>query len=230
MNVKVEALLDTPNGHSFEVETWSLGVILYTLVVGRPPFQTEDIKAIYKRIRDNEYEFPTERIISSDVQHLISLILTPVASERPTLHEIVDHTFFTQGPVPSYIPTSAHDNAPDFGRITKSVSDNNLKRLRKYSLLDVDHTVPSSSLPSIGSAGASGGLPASRSITTSIAHSTGTEAGCALIVCWEIVALEGVFSCCCVSLLIPRANLDLVEEGVMGCRRTSGWAVAGKGK
>ncbi|KIJ90202.1 hypothetical protein K443DRAFT_38368, partial [Laccaria amethystina LaAM-08-1] len=159
-----EVLFDTANGHSFEVDTWSIGVILYTLVVGRPPFQTKDVKAIYKRIRDNEYEFPTDRVISGAVQHLIQQILTPNPSQRPTLHEIVDHVFFTQGPVPSYIPTSAHDGTPDFRHISKSVSDTNLKRLRKYALLDEEYpmaTVPSST---------SGGITASKSITTSIAQ------------------------------------------------------------
>lgn len=43
-----EVLFDTANGHSFEVDTWSVGVILYTLVIGRPPFQTKDVKEIYK--------------------------------------------------------------------------------------------------------------------------------------------------------------------------------------
>ena len=41
-----EILFDTSNGHSFEVDTWSIGVILYTFVVGRPPFQTEDFKEV----------------------------------------------------------------------------------------------------------------------------------------------------------------------------------------
>ena len=81
-----------------------------------------------RRIRDNEYEFPTDRVISSAVQHLIQQILTPIPSQRPTLHEIVDHQFFTQGPVPSYIPTSAHDSAPDFRHISKAASDSNLRR------------------------------------------------------------------------------------------------------
>ncbi|KAF9479342.1 Pkinase-domain-containing protein [Pholiota conissans] len=166
-----EVLFDTANGHSFEVDTWSIGVILYTLVIGRPPFQTKDVKAIYKRIRDNEYEFPTERVISSAVQNLIQQILTPDPSQRPSLHEIVDHAFFTQGPVPPYIPTSAHDSAPDFRHISKSASDANLKRLRKYSLLDADPaTLGASGVSQSTSAGNGNALAASKSIAGSIAQ------------------------------------------------------------
>ncbi|KAI0641308.1 Pkinase-domain-containing protein [Trametes meyenii] len=133
-----EVLFDTANGHSFEVDTWSIGVILYTLVVGRPPFQTKDVKAIYKRIRDNEYEFPADRAVSRPVQELIQEILTPDPQLRPTLHDIVDHAWFTNGIVPGYIPTSAHDAPPDFRHIAKHMSDANLARLRRYALLDDD--------------------------------------------------------------------------------------------
>ena len=71
-----EVLFDTDTGHSFEVDTWSIGVILYTLIIGKPPFQTKDVKAIYKRIRDNQYEFPLDRPISPDAKNLISSMLT----------------------------------------------------------------------------------------------------------------------------------------------------------
>ncbi|RKO85410.1 kinase-like domain-containing protein, partial [Blyttiomyces helicus] len=55
-----EVLFDRANGHSFEVDIWSLGVVMYTLLIGRPPFQTKDVNAIYKKIRDNSYEFPPQ--------------------------------------------------------------------------------------------------------------------------------------------------------------------------
>lgn len=43
-----EVLFDQQNGHSYEVDIWSLGVVMYTLLVGRPPFQTKEVKAIYR--------------------------------------------------------------------------------------------------------------------------------------------------------------------------------------
>lgn len=70
-----EVLFDTQNGHSYEVDIWSLGVIMFTLLVGKPPFQTKDVKAIYKRIKDNNYEFPTDLTLSDEAVDLITSLL-----------------------------------------------------------------------------------------------------------------------------------------------------------
>ncbi|KAJ7047579.1 kinase-like domain-containing protein [Mycena alexandri] len=133
-----EVLFDTASGHSFEVDTWSIGVILYTLVVGRPPFQTKDVKAIYQRIRLNDYTFPSPPPASPSVpsRNLIGDILTPDPQQRPPLLAIVAHEWFTMGPVPPYIPTSAHDAPPDWSNITRERSNHNLTRLKKYAGLD----------------------------------------------------------------------------------------------
>lgn len=159
-----EVLFDTANGHSFEVDTWSIGVILYTLVIGRPPFQTKDVKAIYKRIRDNEYEFPADRIVSLEVRELVQQTLTPDPQQRPTLHEILDHSWFTRGIVPACIPVSAHDTTPDFRQITLSVSQQNLATLRKHAGLDDE--VGSIAVPSAPEPGES----KLRSASTSLAQ------------------------------------------------------------
>ena len=40
-------VLEGKSGHSYEVDYWSLGVIIYTLIIGKPPFETTDVKATY---------------------------------------------------------------------------------------------------------------------------------------------------------------------------------------
>ncbi|OCF44225.1 PLK/PLK1 protein kinase [Kwoniella heveanensis CBS 569] len=124
-----EVLFDTANGHSFEVDVWSVGVILYTLLIGKPPFQTKDVKAIYKRIRENRYEFPAEKQISQSAQELIMSILNTDPDKRPTLEAILSHKWFFDGPFPSYIPASANDFAPDFSQISISTSRQNFQAL-----------------------------------------------------------------------------------------------------
>jgi polo-like kinase 1 len=68
-------VLEGKAGHSFEVDIWSLGVIIYTLIIGKPPFETNDVKTTYRKIRMNQYSFPTEATISEQAKDLIQKIL-----------------------------------------------------------------------------------------------------------------------------------------------------------
>ena len=45
-------------GHGLEVDIWSAGCIFYTLLVGRPPFQTETVKKTYKKIKKGSVHYP----------------------------------------------------------------------------------------------------------------------------------------------------------------------------
>jgi polo-like kinase 1 len=78
-------ILEGKNGHSFEVDIWSLGVILYTLLIGKPPFETNDVKTTYKRIKNNQYSFPDNIQISSLSKDLITQVLNTDPSKRPTI-------------------------------------------------------------------------------------------------------------------------------------------------
>ncbi|KAJ7328218.1 hypothetical protein OS493_025098 [Desmophyllum pertusum] len=51
---KIKTMCGTPNyiapevlskeGHSYEVDTWALGCVMYTLLIGHPPFENEVFK------------------------------------------------------------------------------------------------------------------------------------------------------------------------------------------
>ena len=118
-----EILFDQTNGHSFEVDIWSVGVILYALLIGKPPFQTKDVNQIYRNIKANAYSFPSPSLISPSATDLISLILNQKPEERPSLGAIVLHPWFSDGPFPFMIPMSALDICPDFSKLSKFQSD-----------------------------------------------------------------------------------------------------------
>lgn len=78
-------VLDGKSGHSFEVDVWSLGVIIYTLLIGKPPFETADVKTTYARIRNNAYTFPDNVMISDAARSLIQSILCTDPNRRPAV-------------------------------------------------------------------------------------------------------------------------------------------------
>jgi len=69
-------------GHSFEVDIWSMGVILYTLLIGKPPYESKDVKSTYQRILANQYSFPTHIYISDHSRDLISCLLQSCPRKR----------------------------------------------------------------------------------------------------------------------------------------------------
>lgn len=72
-------------GHSFEVDVWSMGVILFTILVGKPPYEANDVKGTYQRILANEYNFPDHIGLSADVKDLIQSMLKTDPKDRYAL-------------------------------------------------------------------------------------------------------------------------------------------------
>lgn len=72
-------------GHSFEVDVWSLGVVIYTLLIGKPPFETPEVKMTYEKIKKGVYSFPEHIKISENAKNLITKIFNLDPSWRPTL-------------------------------------------------------------------------------------------------------------------------------------------------
>ncbi|CAI5730633.1 unnamed protein product [Peronospora destructor] len=110
------------DGHSFEVDIWSTGVVMYTLLVGRPPFETDDVKATYKRIRANKYDFPETAHISRLAQSLVRGILRNDPGARPSLEQILKHPFLADEFVPTTLPRTALLATPPLCKIQSFAS------------------------------------------------------------------------------------------------------------
>ena len=106
-------------GHSYEVDVWSLGCILYTLLLGKPPFETSSLKDTYSKIRKNDYFIPDNRITRESVL-LIQRCLSHEPYNRPTMAQISTDPFFS-GFTPATLPTSVCTVAPRYS--TNSSTD-----------------------------------------------------------------------------------------------------------
>jgi len=111
-------ILEGKHGHSYEVDIWSLGVILYTMIIGRPPFETSDVRTTYRRIRYNQYSFPDTVNVSEQAKDLIHSILRTEPHSRLSLDEIIASPWF-QGaqrlPPPMPTTVSAFSITPRVG-------------------------------------------------------------------------------------------------------------------
>ncbi|RVE42751.1 hypothetical protein evm_012575 [Chilo suppressalis] len=100
----------TKKGHSFEVDIWSLGCIMYTLLVGKPPFETSTLKDTYKRIKQCEYRIPSS--LRKPAASMIVLQLQANPARRPSVDKLLQHEFFSSGIMPAALPVSCLTTAP----------------------------------------------------------------------------------------------------------------------
>ena len=56
----------------------------YTFLIGKPPYETSDVKKTYKRIRINDYSFPEHIKLSKNAKKLIEGILVLDPDKRFT--------------------------------------------------------------------------------------------------------------------------------------------------
>lgn len=100
----------TKIGHSYEADVWSIGCIMYTLLVGKPPFETSSLRETYSRIKQVQYKTPQH--ISKPAMNMVSNMLQLNPSRRPSVAKLIKDTFFTSGYMPTSLPLSCLTMAP----------------------------------------------------------------------------------------------------------------------
>lgn len=108
-------ILEGKIGHSYEVDIWSLGIVLYIFLIGKPPFETTDIHRTYKLIRTLNYSFPHNIRISQPAKSLIQSLLVLQPKKRLSLDEILKSEFMNMGvKIPTSMPLSTLTKPPDY--------------------------------------------------------------------------------------------------------------------
>ena len=137
-------ILEKKNGHSYEVDIWSLGVVMYTMLFGRPPFETADVKLTYKRIKMNSYKFPENIKVDERAKKLIESILVLDPAKRPSLDEIAQHDFFKiYATVPLVLPLSTLSCPPGPKYIDQFLKKNNKNKYFNGGI-NIDQQMPNS--------------------------------------------------------------------------------------
>merc|ERR1719428_491875 len=78
-----------PGATVFKSDAWSVGIVMYVLLYGKPPYRGNSNKEIYKRILSYKVEFP--KTVSDQAINLMSGLLRHHDSDRFTIQDALDH-------------------------------------------------------------------------------------------------------------------------------------------
>ncbi|KAG1899572.1 kinase-like domain-containing protein [Suillus fuscotomentosus] len=102
------------NGRASDI--WSCGVILFALLVGRLPFDDEDLPTLLDKVKSGKFDMPAG--IDLLAKDLITKMLQKDAVKRITIPEILAHPFYL-----SQKPKSVDASTPRLNDIARPLSD-----------------------------------------------------------------------------------------------------------
>lgn len=84
-------------GYGKQADMWSLGVILYIMLSGIPPFEED---GLYEQILEGKYEFDVREwtTVSPEAKLLVEKLMTVNPKDRLSIQEALDHTWFRFAP------------------------------------------------------------------------------------------------------------------------------------
>lgn len=89
-----------------KVDNWTVGVLCYELLYGKPPFETENNAETYRKIVNTEYNFPP--VIKEQAQDLIKRLLQYHGSRRLELQQVQRHEWIRTNAIPHKFDEEMH--------------------------------------------------------------------------------------------------------------------------
>ncbi|KAF8362254.1 mnk-1 [Pristionchus pacificus] len=164
----VDAFVGESLKYDKRCDMWSLGVIVYIMLCGYPPFYGGDCesdncgwnqgepcddcqKILFGRIQSGYYDFPEEEWdeVSDLAKHLISSLLVRDARKRLTAEQVLSHPWVTRGAPATRLQTPSmlfrNDSARDVHEMSEHFAI--VSRMAVNGLVEGDENTPSPSPP-----------------------------------------------------------------------------------
>ncbi|XP_029358535.1 aurora kinase A [Echeneis naucrates] len=82
--------------HDEKVDLWSLGVLCYEFLVGKPPFEAKTHEDTYRRISRVEYTYPAQFNVSAGAKDLVSRLLKHNPMHRLPIQGVLCHPWVVE--------------------------------------------------------------------------------------------------------------------------------------
>ncbi|XP_029005706.1 aurora kinase A [Betta splendens] len=97
--------------HDEKVDLWSLGVLCFEFLVGKPPFEAKSHEETYRRISRVEYTYPAQTNISAGAKDLVARLLKHNPMHRLPIQGVLSHPWVVESSTKK--PTTLNKSAAE---------------------------------------------------------------------------------------------------------------------